>query len=529
MKETGFADAKIPMSGELQQNLPRAGELQDQTMAMHDAFPQLSVPKVRSAPYQPTYQVEKEDGETKFLGFHDKEKVVGQPQNGEVNATGSDVAGSPSSAVSDTKNKKLAYAIVFAMLLFGGALFTGSGYRKESDKTKKSRLLIITFMLASGGFGSTFYAWKEYNEDKIKKKGSSTQEESMVLKTRSAPDPIIAPNPPEPRMRPRAWNTEMQTGEGPKPGLRYEFENPPDNMKRLGIKDLMRNTGGPQMTDEEMKKYMARLEGYAVDQYHGVDPSMAFAAERSHFVHNNDDEKVYHIGGEPGRYQTKWPARDPRIDQAGAQRMHLKDLPPGVVPPAKSEVHPWMEQDMSGKEPPVMLNNDHSEKQSAHEITAQYMQETNTLYRTPPASKSESVNPEYRGPSMQPPSQQPVSNMTPESNPYVDKPINVRKQDRASGVVYEREELGGMQSQKLDMREPFEQSRDQNQSGDLHMSAKTMEKGRPVGDIPAPMHHTVDEFDDGQDLKTSDFESFFQSKPAATDEELQNALNDIRR
>lgn len=490
LKSTGFAGEHLPMSGELQRNIPHATP--PQTDAMKNAFP--GVPDVRTVPFT----VEKEGAST-FLGYHEKkENVVGQDVGaGEVAITSEPSEDTKKDKKDDNKKKMMLGA---GILMLGAALFLGSTYRKETDKEKKSRFLIMTLGFSVTGFAAIGYAWKKMGEDVP----VAPQKESLeVIRTRSAPDPVIGANPPATPQQPRPWNTEMQTGEGPRPGLAYDFgPNGPQNLPRLGMKDLMRNTAGPQMTEEEFKVYMARLEGRAVDQYHGVDPSMAFGAERSHFVHNNDDREVYDIIGEPSRYQAKWPAREPRINQAGAQRMHLKDPPPGSVPPAKSEVHPWMEQDLSGKAPPVMLNDNGAEKQNAHEVASSYIEETQQLMKPP--RTSENRESEFM------------------------QPVNVKR--LPTSLKLEREELGGMPSQSIGNQQQQQFSADAYAIKENPRVPPQPEKGQaPKNPQVAAFHNTVDEFDDGQDLQTNSFASFFEPKNTPSDEEVNQSMQDIRR
>jgi hypothetical protein len=104
-------------------------------------------------------------------------------------------------------------------------------------------------------------------------------------------------------------------------------------------------------------EYMARLEGEAPARIQQNHPYMPFAADWGERGRIDDAEKRFGISSSPDQMNRYWPYRESRIEQGGAKTMHLKDPYHGVVK-AKSDVHPWLESDMSGTEPALMLGSE---------------------------------------------------------------------------------------------------------------------------------------------------------------------------
>jgi hypothetical protein len=161
-------------------------------------------------------------------------------------------------------------------------------------------------------------------------------------------------------------NTNTGHMEGPRKMLGYNRSpsapNIPPGLERLPSSQLMRDPRMQNMDEGTYNEYMARLDGEAPNQFHQSHPYMPMSAQWDNRTQIDDGSTVHGIGTAPGQTMRKSKYKDPRMDQAGAKTMHLKDPPPGSMQPL-NKTHPWMEQDESGSEMPRMMSTS-NERQS---------------------------------------------------------------------------------------------------------------------------------------------------------------------
>lgn len=139
--------------------------------------------------------------------------------------------------------------------------------------------------------------------------------------------------------------------EGPRENTGYRRSMPtPDGRKTLAASELMRSPGNSNMDDGTFHEYMRRMNGEAPSQLVKSHPYYTFNAEWDHRSQIDDSDKFYGITDEPSQMLRKSLYRNPKIQQAGAKRMHLKDPPPGSVQPLQ-KVHPMMERDTEATGP----------------------------------------------------------------------------------------------------------------------------------------------------------------------------------
>lgn len=143
-------------------------------------------------------------------------------------------------------------------------------------------------------------------------------------------------------MRMARQGTDMNDLEGPRDGFRYKRGPTPANQRRLQTSDLMRDPSLYNMDANEFGEYMARLEGESPDRFYQAHPYHPFGPHWAHRNQVDDAETVHGISTQPGQMNRKYKYVDPRMQQAGAKTSHLKDPPPGSVPPL-DKVHPWLE------------------------------------------------------------------------------------------------------------------------------------------------------------------------------------------
>lgn len=168
--------------------------------------------------------------------------------------------------------------------------------------------------------------------------------------------------------RDRSAGVEGSDIEGPRANYGYQRGKvTAEDRQRLQHEELMRTAKYHNMDEGTFNEYMARLDGEAPNQFVQSHPYMPFSAEWDERSQIDDMSKRFGVGTGPGPANRKYKYRDPRIQQAGARTMHLKDPPPDSVP-ALNKVHPWLERDESGVEPPVLLG---SEVVNHEKLTAQ--------------------------------------------------------------------------------------------------------------------------------------------------------------
>lgn len=145
--------------------------------------------------------------------------------------------------------------------------------------------------------------------------------------------------------------TDTNTLEGPRANVGYRRAPPtPDGRQVLPSSDLMRQPGNYNMDEGTYQEYMRRLNGEAPPQVVASHPYYTFNAQFENRAQIDDSATYFGIADTPSQMLRQSPYRDPKIQQAGARRMHLKDPPPGSNPPLQ-KTHPWMEEDESGKTP----------------------------------------------------------------------------------------------------------------------------------------------------------------------------------
>lgn len=161
------------------------------------------------------------------------------------------------------------------------------------------------------------------------------------------PDFIPYPKPDDAqtdlKTRLEAQGLDQSNVEGPRADYWYKRGPTPANRERIKTKDLMRSASMVNMDEREFDEYMARLEGEAPDQFYQAHPYMSTSAFWDHRQQINDMDAIHGVSTSPGTYNRKWAYKDPRIQQAGAKTMHLKEPPPGYGEAIGSKVHPWLE------------------------------------------------------------------------------------------------------------------------------------------------------------------------------------------
>lgn len=145
------------------------------------------------------------------------------------------------------------------------------------------------------------------------------------------------------RTRMEAQGLDQSNVEGPRADYWYKRGPTPANRERIKTKDLMRSASMYNMDEREFDEYMARLDGEAPDQFYQAHPYMSLSAFWEHRQQIDDMDSHHGLSTQPGTYNRKFAYKDPRIQQAGAKTMHLKEPPPGYGDAIGSKVHPWLE------------------------------------------------------------------------------------------------------------------------------------------------------------------------------------------
>lgn len=257
-------------------------------------------------------------------------------------------------------NYKYASVAFAAVAVLGGFGFTMSRDNPQKEKglvavSGISTILAIAFLvvyLRSGGDGKgsegpeSLTGYMADGRKLLQKTGFSPP---YYPQQRDQADEEIAPNPPDAMnnigSRLRHQGTNPNKMEGPRANVGYRRSEPtPDGHPVLKANQLMRSPGNYNMDSGTFQEYMRRMNGEAPSQVVQSHPYYTFNAEWDHRPQIDDSSRFYGITDEPNQMHRKAIYRQPKLQQAGAKRMHLKDPPPGSVMPV-GKTHPWMEND----------------------------------------------------------------------------------------------------------------------------------------------------------------------------------------
>lgn len=264
------------------------------------------------------------------------------------------------------KNEGLKYGSIAGAVV---AILAGAGVTMNRDNPTREKsfwgvlvvgtiaaITLLVLYLRSGEDGTkapeNLVGYRENGRKLLQKTGFSPP---YYPQQRDQPDPEIYPNAPEQmdtfgkRMQEQGTNSDKL--EGPRANVGYYRGAPtPDGRRTLPSNQLMRSPGNQNMDEGTYDEYMRRLQGESIPQVVQSNPYYTFNAEWDHRPQIDDSSRFHGIADEPGQMHRKSIYRDPKLQQAGAKRMHLKDPPPGSVMPL-SKTHPWMEKDESGTGP----------------------------------------------------------------------------------------------------------------------------------------------------------------------------------
>lgn len=268
------------------------------------------------------------------------------------------------------KNEVLKFIAIGSGIL---AIFAGLGSAARKNYEKQfGAVALISLIVAIG----TLIA---YSQSGKKTGGNETRDNEnmagyipdtpdgrkLLMKTGFSPptyprqtdqaDPIIDPKAPDPedsvKQRYKFQGANPNQIEGPRANMGYQRSVPtPDGHPTLQSSQLMRSPGNYNMDKGTFEEYMRRMNGEAPPQVAQKQPYYTFNAEWDNRPQIDDSSTYHGIADEPGQMHRKSIYRQPKLQQAGAKRMHLKDPPPGSVMPLQ-KTHPWMERDESGMEP----------------------------------------------------------------------------------------------------------------------------------------------------------------------------------
>ena len=256
--------------------------------------------------------------------------------------------------------------------VFFGMMTVGSSAKWAQNKGDKSWAAAAFIMAALTGVGIWLYVTeKNKGTDGPEGMHGAGDGPRKVLMRDNLPDGTVARqrdqtdvkpyprmNDPEDNIQSRMAFADVDTNrlEGPRSGLGYRRSPATaDKRQRLKAKETMRSVGQYNMDDGTFDEYMARMDGEAPNQFYQAQPYMPFSADWNKARGEIDDSNRYFgIGDSPSQENRKWIYRDPRMQQGGAKTMHTQDPPPGSVHPL-SKVHPWLERDESGMDPPVLM------------------------------------------------------------------------------------------------------------------------------------------------------------------------------
>jgi hypothetical protein len=151
-----------------------------------------------------------------------------------------------------------------------------------------------------------------------------------------------------------AQGTDPDLLEGPRAGLGYRRAPLPGGRAPLAASALMRAPENSNMDEATFTEYMRQMNGEMPNQFYQAHPFYTFNANWDTRSQITDDQEHFGISSSPGQMNRKWKYKDARLQQAGARTSHLKDPPPGAVPPL-DKTHPWLERDESGTDSPASM------------------------------------------------------------------------------------------------------------------------------------------------------------------------------
>ncbi len=404
--------------------------------------------------------------------------------------------------VSD-RNSQYLYALLVSLVATGVSM----GFYFDSDKkTDKTVVSSSESQQATGmGFGR-----KALQQDNLPPGAYPIQRDQR--------DPKVYQNSDDPndtfKARMDYQGTNTNTMEGPRSQLGYRRSPPaPDGRPVLKASELMRDVGAHNMDSGTFEEFMRRMDGEAPNQFVQRQPYYTFNANWENRGQIDDASTVHGISTAPGQMMRKAIYKDPKIQQAGAKTMHLKDPPPGEM--GLQKVHPWMEKDESGEPPSFMVstpanNTGLSEHQTGEGMALRDMidsraRENNAMidmnqkkpddipeFLKPQETMSDRKKNILSGGSVDPS----ISNMRRDygpSGPGPDEPIDVNTRRPTPDAQ--------------EMKRPGEQVNDSS------------------------LHSTGDDngFDEHVTPSSNSFEGMFQDKGSATAKEIEEAQLDVRR
>lgn len=261
------------------------------------------------------------------------------------------------------KNESLKYGSIASAAI---AILAGFGFTMNRNNPSREKgfvtvagitvvaaiVLLVLYLQSGSKSGENLVGYRENGRKLLQKTGFSPP---YYPQQRDQADQEIYPNPPVPddtfEQRLKSQGTDLDRLEGPRGNVGYKRSMPtPDGRAVLPSNKLMRSPGNINMDDATFREYMRRMNGEAPPQVVQSHPYYTFNAEWDHRAQIDDSSRYHGISDEPGQMHRKSIYREPKLQQAGAKRMHLKDPPYGSVQPL-SKVHPWMEKDESGTGP----------------------------------------------------------------------------------------------------------------------------------------------------------------------------------
>ena len=280
-------------------------------------------------------------------------------------------------AVSENRNLTYAYAATgfgAIAILSGGVFVVKKGSKYEKQYAAVAGISTVLALILLGIFYTSDeessksekqLAGYEENQRKVLEKTNFSPPFNPLQRDQTTPKVYQHQNDAENTVQDR-YNIQgknTKTMEGPRDNTGYRRQIPtPDQRKTIGSKDLMRSPGNYNMDDGTFNEYMRRMNGESIPQLVKSHPYYTFNAEWDHRSQIDDSDRFFGITDEPSQMLRKSIYRQPKIQQAGAKRMHLKDPPPGSVQPLQ-KIHPMMDQDMQ-QTGPAFLAGPTSEKMS---------------------------------------------------------------------------------------------------------------------------------------------------------------------
>ena len=250
-------------------------------------------------------------------------------------------------SVSSTKDK-----VSIGLLFCAGASGVAYLFRRQKKTREPAIWLLMFFVFALLSALSHFTG--VFSE---KQKGNITNESILntdrldpAVQLRDTKDFNPYPPPPYPADniadRFAFQKTNTSTLEGPRRDVGYYrgAPTPPDGTPTLQENQLMRSAAQWNMDPGTFNEYMRRLNGENIPQIVQSHPYYAVNAAFEERAQINDSDTLYGITDQPSQANRKFPYKQPRMQQAGAKSMHLKNPPPGAVRPIE-KTHPWMDKE----------------------------------------------------------------------------------------------------------------------------------------------------------------------------------------